>query len=64
MYNLFGDITVLQIVESVLACVFLFFVYKQIKKFFQRKIDEQNKRAETEKLRDTQIKEAFNEVHK
>ena len=62
--NLLGDITVLEIVEAVLACVFLFFVYKQIKKFFQRKIEEQNKRAETEKLRDTQIKEALDEVHK
>lgn len=39
-------------------------VHKQMKKFFQQKIDEQNKRTEAEKLRDAQIKEALDEVHK
>lgn len=62
--HLFGDVTVLNIVEIVLAGVFLLFVYKQIKKFFQQKIVEQNKRAEAEKVRDQQIKEALDAVHK
>ena len=62
--KIFGDITILQIVEIVFAAIFLFFIYKQVKKFFQQKIEEQNKRTEAEKLRDAQIKEALDEVHK
>lgn len=62
--TLFGDITVLQIVEFVLACVFMFFVYKQVRKYFQQKIEGEHARAEKEKLRDEQIKEALDAVHK
>lgn len=62
--KLFGNITVVQIVEFVLACVFMAFIYKQIKKYIQNKIDEQNKRAEEERLRDAKIKEALDAVHK
>lgn len=62
--KIFGDVTVLQIVELVLAGVFLFFIYKQASKFFKHKIEEQTKRTEAEKLRDAQIKEALDEVHK
>lgn len=62
--KLFGDITVLQVVEFVLACVFMIFVYKQVRKYFQQKIDDERQRTEKETLRDAQIKEALDAVHK
>lgn len=62
--KLFGDVTVLQIAELVLAGVFLFFIYKQVKKFFKQRNDEQNKRIAAEALKDAQLKEALEAVRK
>lgn len=62
--NVFGEITVYQIVQIIISCLFLCYIYKQVKKYFEGKIAEQNARAEAERLRDTQIKEALDAVHK
>lgn len=62
--TLFGNITVSQIVTIVLALVFMIFIYKQIKKYFDEKIKAQNERAEVEKQRDADIKEALVAVRK
>lgn len=61
---LFGDITVAHIATVVLALVFMFFIYKQIKKYFDEKIKAQNERATAEKQRDADIKEALCAVRK
>lgn len=60
--KLFGDITVLQIVEFVLACVFMYYIYSRVKKFFKDRIEEENKRAEAEKARDERINDIANRL--
>ena len=62
--NIFGDITVLQVVELILAIVFLWGIYKQVKKHFDSKAKEALEKAEIEKQRDADIKEALDAVHK
>ena len=41
--ELFGDITIGQIVGLIFAGLFMLFIYKQVKKFFEQKIEKQNK---------------------
>ena len=48
--NIFGDITVLQVVELILAIVFLWGIYKQVKKHFDGKAKEALEKAEIEKV--------------
>lgn len=60
--KLFGDVTMLQIVEISLAFVFMCFVYRQIKKYFRQKIDEENRRIESEKARDARIEGQISEL--
>lgn len=55
--NLFGDITILQVAEFVLGCVFLWFVYKKVKEYFVRVHD-------AEQERDAQLREALTGVRK
>lgn len=55
--NVFGDVTVLQIVEISLALGFAAMVYRKFRKYL---ID----RHEAEKVRDAQLKEALDAVHK
>ena len=55
--NVFGDITVLQVVEILLALGFLYFVYKKVSSFLIQQHEEQ-------KLKDAQLKEALDGVHK
>lgn len=62
--NIFGDITVLQVVELILAIVFLCGIYKQVKKHFDGKAKEALEKAEAEKIRDANIKEALEAVRK
>lgn len=62
--ELFGGITISQIVTIVLALVFMVFVYKKVKQYFDEKIKAQNERAEAEKQRDKDIKEALEAVRK
>lgn len=61
---LFGDITVSQLVVFILAGVFMYFIYKQVKKYFDAKIKAQNERIQAEKKRDADIKEALDAVRK
>jgi len=55
--NLFGDITILQVIEVAFAGVFLFLIYKKIKEYLIKKHDR-------EKLRDEQLQEALTAVRK
>jgi DNA repair exonuclease SbcCD ATPase subunit len=55
--KIFGDITVLNIVEFGLACAFLWFVYKKVSNFLIQQHEQQ-------KLKDEQLKEALDGVHK
>lgn len=61
--SIFGNITILQVVQFILAVVFIVLVYRQVKKYFQKKIAEQNKRAAIDEQRDKQLKEALDSVH-
>lgn len=54
---LFGNITVLQVVEFLMACVFMFFVYKKVRDYLI-------KRHDTEKEKGEQLKEALSAVRK
>lgn len=62
--KLFGEVTVLQVAEFVLAIVFMIVIYKKVKKFFSIKTKEEIERASAEKERDAKIKEALDAVHK
>lgn len=54
---LFGDITVLSLTEFLLACAFLWFIYKKASNFLIQQ-------HEAQKLKDAQLKEALDGVHK
>lgn len=62
--TLFGDITISQLVTVIFALVFMFFIYKQVKKYFDEKIKAQNERAQAEKKKDADIQEALTAVRK
>lgn len=55
--NLFGDITVLSVIEVLLAVVFLVFVGKKVRDYLIKK-------HEMDRIRDEQIKEALEAVRK
>ena len=55
--RLFGDITVLHVVEILCALMFLYFIYKKASNF----LIQQHKAQE---LKDAQLKEALDGVHK
>ena len=43
--KMFGNITIAQVVGFVLSCVFLFFIYKKVKQYFDTKIKSKNTRT-------------------
>lgn len=55
--KLFGDITILNVIELILAAFFLYLIYKKVK-------DHLIKVHESEKKRDEQLKEALDAVRK
>ena len=55
--NVFGDVTVLHVVEVLLALGFLYVVYKKISNFIIQQ-------HEIQKVKDEQLKEALDGVHK
>lgn len=55
--RIFGDITVFNIVEVLCAFAFLYFVYKKVSDFLIQQ-------HEAQKLKDAQLKEALDGVHK
>jgi hypothetical protein len=59
-----GDITVSQIVTGIFVLIFMFFIYKQVKKYFDEKIKAHNERMQMEKQRDADIQEALVAVRK
>ena len=62
--KLFGEVTVSDIAVVVMALVFMSFIYKRVKKYFDDKITAQNERLAAEKRRDEDIKEALCAVRK
>lgn len=61
---LFGDVTITDLVTVVLAFIFIIFIYKQVKKYFDEKIKAQNERTQAEKKRDADLKTALDAVKK
>lgn len=61
---LFGDVTVADLVTVVFALIFIIFIYKQVKKYFDEKIKAQNERTQAEKKRDADLKTALEAVKK
>ena len=55
--NMFGDITVLNVVEFLLAVAFIYIIYRKISAFIIQQ-------HENQKLKDAQLKEALDGVHK
>lgn len=54
--SLFGNITVLQVVEFIFAVVFMLYVWKKMKKYINDKHDAEQKR-------DAELKEALDGIH-
>ena len=62
--KLFGEVTVSDVAVVIMALVFMSFIYKRVKKYFDDKITAQNERLAAEKRRDEDIKEALCAVRK
>lgn len=60
----FGDITLSKVVTIILVIVFLWGIYKQIKKFLENKKKVLIEKHESEKLKDEQLKKVLDEVNK
>lgn len=60
----FGDVTLSKIIVIVLAIVFLFGIYKQIKKFLDNKKKVLIEKHEAEKIKDEQLQKVLEEVNK
>ena len=57
--EIFGDITVGQLITFLLALFFLYAIYKEIKKFNDAKIEEHRRRAEEEKIQKEKLESAY-----
>ena len=57
--QLFGDIKISQIVVVVLAFVFLFLIYKEIKKYVNVQIEKHRKEMEEERVHKEKVEEAW-----
>ena len=55
--SIFGNITILDAAELILAIIFLYKVYKRVKKYFDDKAKEAATKVEAEKNRDAKIAE-------
>ena len=60
----FGNITLGKVIGFVLAILFLFGIYKQIKKFLDNKKNMLIEKHEAEKLKDEQLQKVLEEVNK
>ena len=60
----FGDITLSKIIVITLAIIFLFGIYKQIKKFLDNKKKVLIEKHEAEKIKDEQLQKVLEEVNK
>lgn len=62
--TLFGNVTISDVALVIAAIVFMIAIYKRVKKYFNDKVIAHNERAEIEKKRDSDIKEALEAVRK
>lgn len=62
--TLFGNITLAEIVVFVFAMIFLFLIYKEIKKYVDAKVKEQHDKEEKEKIYKQKLEEAWNATQK
>ena len=62
--TLFGDITVSKIVVFIAAIIFLFSIYKEVKKYVGAKIKEQQEKTKQEEEYKKKINDAWNETQK
>lgn len=62
--TLFGDVTLSEVVIFLMAIGFVIFVFGQVKKYFNTKVQIQNERAQAEKQRDEELQEALTAVRK
>lgn len=57
--KVFGDITISEIVVVILAFVFLFLIYTEIKKYVNIKLEKHRKEMEEEKIHKEKVEEAW-----
>lgn len=62
--EIFGDVTFSEFTTFILACVFLYKVYKEIKKYNDAKIAERQQKVEEEKERNKKIDDSYNITQK
>lgn len=62
--TLFGNITLAEIVVFVFAMIFLFLIYKEIKKYVDTKVKEQHDKEEKEKIYKQKLEEAWSATQK
>lgn len=62
--ELFGEVTISEIVVVILAGVFLFLIYRQIKKYISTKINDQKKRDEEERQQLEKLDAAWSATQK
>ena len=62
--TLFGDITISKIVVFIAAIIFLFSIYKEVKKYIGAKIKEQQEKTKQEEEYKKKINDAWNETQK
>ena len=60
----FGHITLAQVVSVALALVFLFLIYKEIKKYVTLKVSEHEKHKKEEELKMQKLEEAWSATQK
>lgn len=60
---LFGDITLSKVITFIFAAIFLFSIYKQIKKYVNSKIKEQQDKGEEEKKYKEKINKSYDYIH-
>lgn len=63
-HQLFGNITLSQVASFIMVLIFLWLIYAKVKKFFTDKYDVIKRREDADKMRDAQLKEALESVHK
>lgn len=60
----FGDISVLSLIEIILSAVFLYGIYMKVKKYIDNRYEEESDRKEKEEKRDEQLKIAIDSINK
>ena len=62
--TIFGDVTVAELAIFIVACLFLYKIYKEIKKFNDEKLKEREEKIEAEKAQKKKIDEAWSVTRK